>query len=205
MEAPVGYARSRPASLKDITGQKFDRLVVVSRVGSRGQGRSATWLCECRCGGTIITTGRLLRSGETRSCGCLHRELAAELCISRKTHGRSGTPEYNTWTAMKDRCNNPNNSFFHHYGGNGVTVCARWLNSFEAFFEDMGLRPSPTHSLDRINVFGPYSPDNCRWATPSEQVNNRRHEQALAEITRLRAVIRSYETRFGLLGESVAS
>lgn len=111
--------------------------------------------------------GTDLKKGHTSSCGCLRRETL-------RTHGLSrSVPEYCVWECMIARCRNPSRSWFHLYGGRGISVCERWLN-FENFLADMGPRPTPDHSLDRVNNDGNYEPGNCRWATRIEQANNTR-------------------------------
>lgn len=152
----------------DIAGQRFGRLLVIGPVGA---GARMKWACKCDCGNTMETRSRSLRSGETKSCGCLHREIVRNLV---RTHGMHASREYRAWSAIKDRCFRQGNSEFHNYGGRGITMCARWLESFENFLADMGPRPSAKHSIDRIDNDGNYEPGNCQWSTTSEQARNKR-------------------------------
>jgi hypothetical protein len=152
----------------DMVGLTFARLEVVSRIGTTNDGQ-AIWKCRCVCGAIVPVTGGHLRTGHTRSCGCLHQDQGAPYV----KHGRYRAPEYRTWSAMKSRCSNRNVPAFKDYGGRGITVCERWMK-FENFLADMGVRPTGT-SLDRYpNCNGNYEPGNCRWATPREQTKNRR-------------------------------
>lgn len=158
-------------------GQKFGRLTVVRR-GPNTAGGSARWFCRCECGGDkepLVLAGAL-RNGGTKSCGCLQVEAIIKSNKSRdyKTHGMTGTYLYNTLHGMIKRCHNPRSEAFKHYGGRGIVVCYRWRNSFEAFAADVGERPSPDHSIDRIDTNGNYEPGNVRWATLVEQNNNTR-------------------------------
>lgn len=145
---------------------KYGRLVVV---GDEGLTRDKH-KCRCDCGAIVFVELNRLRSGNTRSCGCLQKETASKMF--RKHYGK-GTVEYTSWQLMKDRCYNENNKTFAYYGGKGVRVCERWRNSFENFLSDMGLKPGGSYTLDRINGDADYSRDNCRWATKKEQTRNR--------------------------------
>lgn len=162
---------------KDLTGQRFGRLVVSGpqdRVGNRFVG----WRCRCDCGNeTTVTTGELQRKQDSRrhgvrSCGCLQPESAI---ATHTKHGLHRSPEYQAWSDMRQRCYNPNDGEFKRYGARGITVCDEWRESFEAFYAHVGPRPSPDHSIDRIATDGHYVPGNVRWSTRKEQQRNRRN------------------------------
>src|SRR5882757_4331895 len=159
-----------PMNRINLIGQKFGRLLVIACEGYfNGQSR---WRCQCECGEIKINGSSNLRQGRVKSCGCFNREFKAA-GGPNKRHGMFGTPTYNTWGGMKGRCYNPKNHKFPDYGGRGITVCDRWLTSFENFFADMGLKPQGK-TIDRMENNGNYEPSNCRWATPIQQVHNRR-------------------------------
>jgi hypothetical protein len=161
----VGTMRGKYVRI-EMAGKKFGRLTVVSLDSTNRLG--AMWLCICECGNKKIILGCRLRSGCTKSCGCLVKELNKVRAI---THRLSGSRSYDTWNDMIKRCFNQHNKRFKNYGGRGISVCRRWLK-FDNFYADMGAAPCGLQ-LDRINNDGNYSKSNCRWATPRAQSNNR--------------------------------
>lgn len=160
-------------NIRDLTLENpFGRLTVIKEGGRASDGK-VKWICQCECGTELEVVGRSLVAGLTKSCGCLQREAAQQTGLSNTTHGMKQTPEYRTWQSMLNRCRNPNVDSFENYGGRGITVCNRWVDSFDAFLEDMGVRPQGT-SIDRIDPNGNYDTGNCRWATTDEQATNKR-------------------------------
>lgn len=152
------------------SGQKVGRLTTVKVVGRAKDGQYL-WRCRCSCGQLTIVVAGNLSTGHTRSCGCLAREATGN---RRRIHGAAGTREFWIWVAIRQRCYNKNNHAYSNYGGRGITVCARWRKSFKNFFADVGKRPHPSLTLDRINNDQGYSPKNWRWATRAQQSQNRR-------------------------------
>jgi len=159
----------------DIFGKRFSGLIVRDFVGTTKSGQ-AIWLCECNCGNlTTVISGNLI-SGNTRSCGCLQKKTVS---LVSTTHGMSGHPLYKTWISMVQRCYNKNSSVYKYYGKRGIGICKRWRD-IKNFIEDMGVRPNGL-TLERINNDGGYYPENCKWATMTEQANNRRPKGSVEE------------------------
>jgi hypothetical protein len=156
--------------LLDLTGKKFSKLTVESEAGRDSYGR-AQWLCVCDCGERVIIGSNNLRTGNSKSCGCVKRQWL-ESGKANRTHGMTKTGAHVSWRKMIERCEKTYCRRYADYGGRGIKVCDRW-KVFENFYADMGDRPEGM-SLDRIDVNGNYEPSNCRWATPQQQRANRR-------------------------------
>jgi hypothetical protein len=154
----------------DITGQRFGRWTAISYADS-------VWTCRCDCGTERRVVGKTLRNGSSKSCGCYNAEVAGRHLRKHGMAHRTNV-EYKAWCQMRTRCMNRNGKNWADYGGRGIEVCERW-NDFTAFYADMGPRPSPKHSLDRLDVNGNYEPGNCRWATVKEQRRNIRTNRLL--------------------------
>lgn len=163
-------------------GDRFGRLVIVAEAPRMY--RKVAYRCVCDCGGEKTLPASALRSGNTKSCGCLHLETSTALCLSRTKHGHSTrrhgwTPTYNSWVAIKERCGNPRSKLWPKYGGAGILLCDAWWD-FSVFLADVGERP-PGTSMDRIDNNRGYEPGNVRWATPSQQRRNQKRQRLTEE------------------------
>lgn len=187
--------------LLNLSGKKFGRWTVIDRDTSKKHKKSM-WNCVCECGEKRVVQGYNLSSGSSRSCGCLSSDTAKH---NNSTHGLSNTKEYATWERMIQRCENESHRDYNDWGGRGIRVCSQWRLSFETFLEDMGHRPSDSHSIDRIDNDGNYEPSNCRWATKSQQIRNRRvFKKSKTGITGVSFHKRSYFATLSRGGKRVA-
>lgn len=199
------------SNFRDLTGQRFGRLLIIERMPNLSNTPQSIWHGRCDCGvEKFALASSALLAGKTLSCGCLRKELAKYRGPDKYLKGQRN-PVYSAYQIMKQRCYNPNANGYENYGGRGITVCQRWLDSFEAFVDDMGERPKD-HSIDRINPNGNYEPSNCRWATALTQSQNRRNlivfqwngeELCVAEICRREHVACDYTRSMLQKGHSI--
>lgn len=159
----------------DLAGVRVGSLVAIKPDGFKqtAGGRQYFWLCKCDCGNTCRVDGCCLRRASTKSCGCKKNGLK---------HGMATHPLYVVWLGMKGRCTNPNHKNYEDYGGRGIRVCQRWLDSFQAFYDDMGERPGPNYTIERKDNNGPYEPSNCCWVTRASQNENTRQTRLLTYL-----------------------
>lgn len=196
VDKPINRIRNR--SLKDYAGVRFGRLTAVRLIEREELYNDHRWLFVCDCGAEKVARIKSVRGGHTQSCGCLAKAVIA---ARNKTHGLSRTSPgaYRSWKDMRSRCNQPSNTDFHLYGGRGIRVCERW-SSFANFYADMGDRPEGM-SIDRIDVNGHYAPDNCRWATSTEQANNKRNNVVI-EIDGVKDTLANWCKVYGVRRET---
>lgn len=152
---PISYSHSKP-------NRKSDQF----------------WLFKCECGNNKVSRLYDVKNGKIQSCGCIHKKQLTDRNIANLKHGYFGTPTYDSWSNMIDRCCNPKSLNFKTYGAKGIEICKKWRYSFEEFLKDMGERPEG-FSLDRIDVMGNYEPENCRWADSKTQANNRSNNRKI--------------------------
>lgn len=175
-----------PRRVNDLIDHRYGRLEVIEfshlihhRYPNGNSSGTTYWRCRCECGSIKVIRGGDLRSGKIKSCGCLHRESSrSRIRKQNYKHGHTVnnvlSSEYRCWIEFRRRCVNKDRHDYKNYGGRGITVCDRWRNSFPNFLADMGRKPSPELSIDRIDNEGNYEPGNCRWATAKQQRANRR-------------------------------
>ena len=194
--------------IKDLTGQKFGRWTVIEYAG-KDEYHNALWLCECDCEDKTrrIVNGNNLRRSISTSCGCYQKELAQAICIKRntetgapyaRTHGLSKTRIYNIWCDMKSRCYREKDNHYSYYGGRGISVCDEWKSDFMSFYNwaiNNGYQEDLT--IDRIDFNGNYEPNNCRWATVDEQINNRRYNRMVTYNGKTQT-LKQWATEFGI-------
>ena len=187
------------SALKDLTGQRFGRLVVLRRDQNDRNGK-ATWRCQCDCGKEVVVVGANLRTGDTKSCGCMHYEFIRNLNV---THGYSKTRLYKVWAHMKERCYNPSNKNYDRYGMRGITICDEWLQDFLKFREWAMANgydesaPKGQCTIDRIDNNKGYSPDNCRWVDMKTQLSNY-SKNIYVEIDGKKQTLRQWADEVGL-------
>ena len=184
---------------EDLTGQRFGKVTVLSRVANNKHGR-AVWLCKCDCGNEKEIPAANLKSGRTTSCGWYSRGLKRKT----GTHGMTNTRIFHEWQSMLQRCNNPNNQRYEDYGGRGIKVCDEWIDNFVSFYEwSMDNGYDEILTLDRKDVDGDYSPDNCRWVTNLEQQSNKRNNRVI-ECNGEKYILNEWARITGLNAQTIA-
>lgn len=191
---------SAGAKVIDMVGVVCGRLTVLERDGHDYHGR-AVWLCRCMCGATTSVVGKMLRSGNTKSCGCLRAVTMSRVARASNTargHGWRNRRSYSTWQGMVARCHRTTHASYAGYGGRGITVCDRWRGpgGYGRFIADMGEQPAGL-TLDRVNSNGPYSPENCRWATWEVQSRNRGNN-VWVEFNGERLIVSDWAAKLGV-------
>ena len=161
--------------LLDLTGKRFGRLTVVSRAENSKSGKTR-WHCKCDCGNECVVHGDSLKSGNTKSCGCVRREYNHNKAT---THGMSGTPLFAVWWAMISRCKNPNNKSYKNYGGRGIRVCDEWTHSSKFFEWAIKNGYAEGLTIERIDVNRGYEPNNCKWIPKEEQARNKTNNRMI--------------------------
>jgi len=179
----------------DLTGMTFGRLTAVKRIAAPYE--HTRYLCRCECGSEPTVLQTHLQRGNTKSCGCLNREVAV-VNLSSKKHGMWKSREFAIWTGMLARCYNKNHHNYPRYGGRGISVCDEWKDSFLAFYMHMGERPTSKHTLERIDNDVGYMPGNVRWATAIEQANNKCNNLRLTDTDGERMTASQLARKHGL-------
>ena len=187
------------AEKTDITGQRFNRLLVLGYTGRSNASKKRMVLCKCDCGNEKEMVAANLVSGMAKSCGCLVSESAKERFTK---HGGRSHPMYHRWAAMMQRCYDTNDEQYKNYGGRGIKVCDRWRESFWNYAEDVGLPPFPDASIDRVVNDGDYCVGNCRWVSKKEQTLNRRPTKMI-EFRGEALCITDWEKKLGFGGKSL--
>lgn len=188
------------SKIVDITGKIYGQLTVLS-IDTMRSSRVKYWICKCNCGNTKSIVGYSLKRGSTKSCGCTQGNRHGE------TIGGVHTKEYMAWARTKAKCQVKSHHAYKWYGGRGISMCKRWLDSYENFLSDMGRAPSKKHSLGRIDNDGNYEPSNCRWETHIQQVNNTRANRRIEyqnEIKTIAEWSRHLGMSYGLIRDRIS-